>query len=174
MATIPSNFNFPTSKQIPDHAIMDFYNKQAYLGNQYVYNSGIDSLGDNAEHPFVYLSNPAGNTVSLFCFYRKFISFVTTNYDYFRIYSNPTGVSGGTAKTPANCRFASGNASSALVLLSPSTVSNGTLIKITIANENTSPDPGIFIIDPGQSMLITIASDGISTNGLAEISWYEL
>lgn len=175
MATIPSNFNFPTSKQIPDHAIMDFYNKQAYLGNQFIYNSGIISLSDSSEHPLIYLGNPATNKVSLFCPWRKYLSFVTANYNYFRVYANPTGVTGGTAKTPPNVRFGSGNASTASVLLSPNTSTNGTLISLMIANEDTiPPENSMLIIDPGQSMLITVASDGTSTNALAEIMWYEL
>jgi hypothetical protein len=170
-----SNSRFPTAAQNPDHAILDTFNKQAYLGNQFVANSGLVTLGDTAEHTVLYLANPAGTTKSLFNSVRKLFAGDITNYIIFKIYSNPTVISGGTPATPFNCRPASANTSISTVLISPSDSTNGTLIATFPVSLGYSPSDSesCLILDPGQSLLVT-AKGSAATSCVAEFVWWEI
>lgn len=167
--------NFPTSVQVPNNSIMDLYNRQAYLGNQFFFNSQNYSLADANEHPVLYLSNTS-TKVSLFHTYRFFYTFGSSSYTYFRVYANPIGVSGGTAKTPNNSRIASSNTSQATLLYTPTVAtSNGTLLYYIPSNElEQNPRTEILIVDPGNSLLFTVQGDGTSTSSLMDILWHEI
>lgn len=172
---ITANSRFPTNKQVPDHAIMDFYNKQAYLGNQFIANTGVVTLADTAEHPLLYLSNPAGGSLSLFNTVRKLFAGDMTNTIVFKIYVNPTTVTSGSSITPGNCRIASSTASIAVSKKSVAAVSNGTLLAafpIGIGYYPVDADT-LLIIDPGNSILIT-ATAAAATSCVVEAVWYEL
>jgi hypothetical protein len=173
-APITGLSNFPTSKQVPDHAILDYYNKQTYLGNSYIGNSGTVTLADTSEHPVLYLMNPAGATVSLFSSSRKLFAGDVTNTVVFKLYVNPTGPSGGSSITPVNCRLASSNASIATCKKTISTSTNGTLISTIIIGIGYQVESdSMLILDPGQSLLITAAGSA-ATTCVAEFVWYEL
>lgn len=171
-----------TNKQVPDHAILDYYNKQVYLGNQFILDTGVVTFTGTTEVPFIYMANPAVSTaaapnyVSLFNkLQRLFCNDIAglTGVVY-KIYINPTGVSGGSAITPYNNRIASTNSSVATILKSPTVVSNGTNIA-TFTVGYTAPlvDTNMLIIDPGKSILIT-AKPTATTTGTGLLSWYEI
>src|SRR5271166_6102361 len=160
MATIPSNFNFPTMKQVPDHSILDNFNKQTYLGNSY--SAPLPNTDTSSAQPLVIIENPASNTVSLFI--TEFI-IRTDNAAAVSFYVNPTLLTIGTQITPINMRTGNGNTSNALCYASPTVSSNGTLLNAGASPSNyigTSP-PKIIILDPGQSFM-AYTSGGSSTN----------
>lgn len=171
-----------TNRQVPDAAIMDFYNKQAYLGNQYIANTGVVALTGTTEVPLIYILNPAvsgtaaQNSVGLFLRQMRLVcddASGVTNV-LFRIYVGSSGVSGGTTVIPANCRLASNQASVATILISPTVTTKGTAINTLPTGWNNEVlSELMLIIDQGKGILIT-AQPSASSIGLALLSWYEI
>jgi len=173
VATIPSQTNFPTAKQVPEHSILDYYNKQTYLGNQYVASVNSTVITGTTEQALMTLSNPNGNKISVFLGLRKLTSLSAAGAE-FRVYSNPTISSAGTVITPVNLRTASGSVSVASVHSLPTASANGTYLNMLVStNYNSDISNSMLILDPGQSILITAQ---MSATGAvcAELSWYEL
>jgi hypothetical protein len=161
--------------QNPETSILDVNWKQCYLGNQYQATTGIISLATTSEVPFLYLSCPAG-LKSLFQMIKRYgINDVTgaTGIIY-RVYFNPTGVSGGTVITPINHRLGSSNTSIATVLLQPTVTGKGTATSTaSIGWENQVTSDSMVIVDPGYSILVT-AQATAATQGFCNILWYEI
>ncbi len=153
---ITGNLNFPTKNQIPDHSIMDVYNKQAYLGNQFISDPGVLSLADASEHPLLYILCPTTSNKSLFISNLNLNAVGAADVITYRVYYAPVTVSGGSAVTPHNVRTASATTSLATVKSGVAAVSNGTRIQTLVAVVNTqeSKNP-LYILDPGQALLIT-------------------
>ena len=137
MSTIPSNFNFPTSKQVPDHSIMDFYNKQAYLGNQFVLaiNSAISST---SETPYLLLQNPSSNKISLFQNYRRLLSRSATISCYLNFYANPT-IAAHSAQTVALVADFGGSLNSTYFLLNSANNTNKYYVWFNINSAGIDP-----------------------------------
>lgn len=170
-----------TNRQVPDHSIMDAFNKQTYLGNQFVYvNNG--TTGTTSEFPFILLSNPAvttsgfpANYQSLFVNFNKLICQTAAATATAKIYLNPTVTGAGTAKTPVNLRTGSATTSAGVLTASPSVSSNGTLIGVLNASPGLADMTNILsIIDPGNSILITVTTSSTTTTVASEIVWYSL
>jgi hypothetical protein len=171
-----------TNKQVPDYAMVDNFNKQNYLGNQYIYSLGNNEITSTSETALIYLNNPLvtmgsfpSNYKSLFCNLVKLICVTASETALFRVYLNPTISGAGTTETPTNLRSASSNTSIALLELSPITSANGTLI-LTLAAIPGLPDISnvLTILDPGKSLLITVQTSSTSTFIASQLSWYEL
>lgn len=172
-----------TNKQIPDAAIMDHYNKQAYLGNRYNYILSYTAAG-TGEVAQILLQNlavvgsafPAQNGAwkALFVDLRSITGLTASDVYTMKTYLNPTVSSVGTAQTPVNLRPASTNTSIATVHSAPSVSANGTLVE-TLASPalGTQMASNLIILDPGQSLLITLQT-AISGVINAQIGWYEL
>lgn len=175
MATIPSNQNFPTNKQIPDHAILDILGKQTYLGNEFIYSVPSNQIVSGSETALLYHINPVGNSKSLFHSIRKLTCITLTNTVLFRFYSNPTVSSNGTLQTPTNLRPANANLTTGNLYLSPTASANGTFLG-TLASSAFVPDVSnvLLILDPGQSILVTAQASAASTAIATELGWYEL
>jgi hypothetical protein len=171
---LTNSLSFPTSKQVPDHAILDINAKQIYLGNQFIYATNSTAISGTSETPLVLMSNPTTNAVSLFHNVRKLTCLTASNSSIFRFYLSPTGASGGTAQVPINLRPASSNTSKSVVTLSPTVSTNGTFLA-ALASSAFNPDISslLIIIDPGQVMLVTVQNSATSSVA-AELSWYEL
>lgn len=173
MSTIPSAGRFPSSKQVPDHSIMDYYNKQTYLGNQFSY-ATTSILGSGSETPVLLLRNPVGNTLSLFQNVKQLTSITTSLSAVFRIYFAPTVTGVGTAQTPVNMRPASATVSTAALTTSPTVSANGTLVEVMAGGAFVTDLSNILsILDPGQSMLVTVQMSSAGSAAI-EIGWYEL
>lgn len=174
MSALTGNLNFPTSKQAPDHSIMDHFNKQAYLGNQFIEDPGVLTLADNSEHPLLYILCPAASAKSLFISDLNLNAVGATDVITFRIYHTPVTVAAGTVITPGNNRIASSTVSAATVKHSVTAVSNGTLLQTIVANVNTqiSKNP-LFILDPGKAILIT-GQAAVSASAICSAVHYEL
>lgn len=170
-----------TNRQIPDHAILDFYNKQLYLGNQYVYATN-QAIASTAEIPLLLLQNPAISTsgfpsgyVGLFVDYSKLACLTASQNAVIRMYLAPTFSVAGTAKTPLNLRPASPNVSIATLTSAPTVSVNGNLINVLSALPGEPDESHLMtILDAGQTMLWTIQTSANPTSIAAELSWYEL
>lgn len=177
MATIPTNFNLPTSKQIPDHAILDYFNKQTYLGNQFVCTFDKTSLTGTSEQTLFLLENPLTvstvvNYKSLFVNLRKIVGLTAAHNALMRVYMGAT-VSTGTPKTIQNIRPASGTQAVAIASSSP-TGTSGVLVELlTSLTYSQSRSDLLMIIDPGQTLLFTVQLDA-SSDISAQIGWFEL
>lgn len=174
----------PTSRQVPDHSIMDYFNKQTYLGNAFTLPIMPQTLAGTSETLVALIKNPATigsvqNTISVFNNLR------TTASDnaggdgttFFKYYANPTVSSTGTATLPVNLRLASSTTSVTNCYLNGQfTVSgNGTLIRAITAGYSSINDSILLIIlDPGQTMLITATAVTAASIIIDATSWYEL
>lgn len=168
-----------STRQIPEQAILDYYNKQTYLGNSFVASSGLVA-GTGSEVPLLLLSNPAtnfnqnGQAGNLGCFLglRKLQCDTIGTAAIFNFYSNPTTISGGSAVTPLNLRPAWGTVSKMVVTKGPTVGVLGTFIAPFVVNISENDSNLLLVLDPGQSLLVT---QNVSTaNVAAEFSWYEI
>lgn len=171
-----------TNKQVPDNSILDAFNKQTYLGNQFLYSIPATSTASSSESPILLISNPIvassgfpSGYQSLFLNFRKVTCITNTQSVLFRFYFNPTVTSVGTPVTPVNLRPANAPASIAAVSTGASVSANGTFLA-TLPSLTFVPSVStvLSILDPGQSMLITAQASAASTAIAVEIGWYEL
>lgn len=167
------------NKQLPDHAILDRYNKQTYLGNSFIASTGALTIG-TSETAILSIINPATNNhpmpTGLFSLNRRFyLSPITgtLSYGIINVYLNPTISSAGTVVTPVNLRPGNANTSLMSVHKSPTASANGTLLYSLSIGLNFVDDL-LLAVDPGDSLLITANPAQASTPVYADISWYEL
>lgn len=170
-----------TNRQVPEHSIMDAYNKQTYLGNQFIY-SASTALTGSSEVPLYVLQNPAVTTAAfpatqqaLFLNFRKVTCITASQSILLRFYFNPVGVSGGTPETPVNLRPLSTATGIATLALKPTVSgSNGTLVTVLSSNA-FAPDLSnvLAVLDSGQSLLVTAQPSG-DCSVIAELGWYQL
>jgi hypothetical protein len=172
--SLPNNPGFPTAIQQPDSAILNFFGKAAYLGNQFIATINTVSL-TTAETPVFYTLNTTTSSKSLFKAVRALnVADNSGEVVVFRVYLNPTGVTGGTTITPVNCRPANSNTSVATCTKSPTVASNGTLASVIVVGFNAQNiDSTLFVIDPGNSLLITAQATGACI-ATADSVWWEL
>ena len=171
-----------TNIQIPDHAILDFFNKQNYLGNAYTVSTNKQTIGSTGETALIALSNPISNlstnkqngSLALFLGLRKYIqanNFTTASL--FRIYLNPTFTVGSTL-TPINLRSGSAFTSKMTAKLSPTVSVNGTFMMTNATGSQEADSSNLIILDPGSSILVTVQCGTSSTDVITELSWYEI
>ena len=174
-----------TQNQVASNSILDAFNRQTYLGNQFVYASAQTSAG-TTETPVLYLLNPvitssatgSASTKALFVNHLAVTSATASNSAVVRVYLNPAVSANGTAKTPANVRPGSANTSISSLFSVPTVTSNGTLIAtLAAAPLSTSRAPAdavLTILDQGQSLLVTVQTSATSTATVIELGQYEL
>jgi hypothetical protein len=170
--------NPATKKQIPDQAILDAFNKQAYLGNQFAFALNQEVL-TTSETPLVLLNNsnvsPFPSSQTIFWNFSKLVCLTASQNAVIRMYLNPTVTSAGTANTPVNVRPASATTSISTLTTAPTIASNGTLIGV-LSSLPGAPDISqlMTILDPSQSALLTVQTSSATTYIAAAMSWYEL
>lgn len=169
-----------TNKQVPDHAILDFYNKQTYLGNQFVFSETVGLTG-TSENPMLLIKNPAvtstafpASNLALFQNLMKVTCTTAAANVILRIYLGPTVLTAGTAAAALNLRPASATTSVAAITTIPSVSANGKFLSY-LCSSAFVPDSSqlLSIVDPGQTILITAQASG-NSNLLFEMAWYEL
>lgn len=175
MALIPSNLNFPTKSQVPEHSILDYYNKQCYSGNSFIVPIAAKSLADTSETVVLLIKNPATSAKSIFYYLRRVSA--GANYCLFKYYLNPTisAVGSGIA-TPVNLRTACSTVSVSLCYTAPTISANGTLLSALGAPAGlaTVADSSVLIIlDPGQNLLVTATAAGAAVIN-SDNSFYEI
>lgn len=165
-----------TAKQVPDHAILDYYNKQTYLGNRFTFPLTFTLSGTGENNAFI-LSNPVSgspqNQAALFVDMIAMTGLTASATDTLRAYVGSTSISGGTAKTPLNLRTGSATTSAATLKSAP-TATPGTLYELlSAAALNTQKISQLIVIDPGQTLLITL--QGANSDSVqCALGWYEL
>jgi Icc-related predicted phosphoesterase len=167
-----------TSKQTPDNSILDSFNKQTYLGNQY---SGAHTFTvGTTEIPLLLLSNvetgiTPTNLVSAFQNYLKVVESTAANSIILNVYLSPTVTVVGTTLTPVNMRpYAPVNNKVALTY-TPTVSANGTLVDSINAGALSVGSSSILkIIDQGQSLLVTGIASAAATSVTAILQWYEI
>lgn len=177
-----STFNPMTNRQLPDNAILDRFNKQAYLGNRFIFSVPGDEIGATSETPILLLTNPAVSKTSfpsgwaaLFCDLRRIGCLTAAESAVLRFYLTPTFSAAGTAKVPQNIRPGSPNVSIAALSQGPTVSNNGVLVGTICAGALiTAQADEILILDPGQSLLITAQTASSSTFVAIDLGWYEL
>lgn len=87
MATIPSQTRFPTSNQVPQNSILDAFNRQTYLGNQFILPIVNQDLSSTSETNMLLVTNPS-TTKSLFVGLRRYSS--SAQQILVKLYTNAT------------------------------------------------------------------------------------
>jgi hypothetical protein len=175
-----------TQNQVPEHSILDYFNKQTYLGNAFSFPIGPETINSTNETPIALILNPAlaagvafPNQKALFQNLRTTASDIASGdgTTFFRYYLNPTIATQGTKTTPINCRPASATTSIASCYVNGqfTVSSNGTLARVITAGYSSINDSNLlFILDPGQSLLVTAQPVTSGATIINANSWYEL
>jgi hypothetical protein len=165
---------------------MDYYNKQTYLGNGYVYSLDAAEPATTSEFPVLLLKNPTITAVafpaqgtnvypSLFVKFLRILCETASQSVILRVYLNPTVTAVGTVKTPVNLRIASPNTSVSALSINPTVSSNGKLVSV-LASSAFTPSSGseLLVLDPGQSLLLTAQASSNTTLLGLDVHWYEM
>ena len=180
MALLPA-----TARQVPEHAIMDIFGKQPYLGNQFMAGTNSVALTGTTEVPMLYIACPTAlaqgvgasqNAKSVFISLKKLFCADQSEATgiVYRVYFGASTVSGGVAVVPANMRQANSNAAIASVLVSPTVGAKGSFVySYAVGFESPAVAEELIILDPGFNMLIT-AQPSASSTGIVDLSWYEI
>lgn len=160
--------------QQPNNAILDYFNKQIYLGNEYSLGLNGVTLSGTDEVPFALIKNPVGNSKAIFI--AKF-SLAADDEVFLRYYANPTISDNGTPEIPANLRIASDAQSTSICYTAPTISSNGTfLFCIGLSSSGASIVQNSLqaIIDAGNSVLITAQAATSNTSIIHSTIFYEV
>jgi len=176
MAILPA-----TNKQLPDHAILDHFDKQCYLGN--TYSATVPFTATLTETPVLLLANnqvfhPTASSsiaTALFQNFLKLVENTAGDSAILKVYANPTITAVGAPVIPINMRLAYANSSIATITSGPTASANGTLIDAVSALALTEGFSNILkIIDPGNSILITATASAAATILNVICQWYEI
>lgn len=167
-----------TNRQVPDQSILDHFNKQVYLGNQYSVNKSF-TIGAS-EIALLYLNNSqtgsSSNQKALFQNIFKMAFESASGNLTLNAYLDAT-VTGGTPVTPINMRPAYGITGIIGTVVSSPTISViGTLVD-TISGTSSQPVSSsemLKILDNTQNMLITGIGSGAGLLCNVILQWYEL
>lgn len=160
---------FPTNPQLSLNKLLD-----VAQGCSFVVSAPTTAAG-TTETPLLYLSVPTGQSKSAAIWLRKYASQTASDSAIFKTYANPVTVTSGTPITPVNLRIdASSPVSVCSALISPSAVSNGTLLTNDGIGQSELLIDQPIIVDPGNSLLITATASATSDKIVAELTWSEL
>lgn len=180
---IPSAPNLSTANQVPANSILDQFNRQTYLGNEFSLPINVQTLAGTTETPIALVINPVtvSSVVNVKSIFHNLRVTASDNgsgdgTSFFRYYINPTVTSTGTKTVPVNCRPASSTTSIANCYLNGqfTVSSNGTLWRVLMAGYSAVNDSSLMLIlDPGQSFLITTQAATAGSTVINASSWYE-
>lgn len=166
-------------RQLPSEAILDFYNK-AYLG-QYFKTVITSTIAATTETPVLTIACPAqtapavGVPQSLFIDLLSLGVLTAASGCTLKAYLNPTITAAGSVVTSANVRPASATTALAVVHSGPTVSADGVLIESLVAGSQVqSTSQGLIILDPGQSLLITLQMVANPTTAILSVGHYEL
>lgn len=166
-----------TNKQVSDHAIMDYFNKQVYLANTYSFALNNTS-GGTTEVPLILIRNTSViyTQPSIFISRKNLLSLTTGDGAIVKCYLNPTVTVNGTAATGIiNQRPGSPSISTATITTLPTVTANGTLVDVIAAPAlQNGLSQAMQILDAGQSMLITMTTSASGALTSTIMGWYEI
>jgi hypothetical protein len=164
-----------TNRQVPDHAILDHFNKQIYLGNSFAYSASQTSAGTSETNIYLLKNTNGVQGPALMVDLRRAACLTASHNAILRAYLNPTASAAGTPVTPINRRPGNSNAATGILGTVPTTSANGTLIEAIVVGPLTSNQSDLlWVLDPGQSLMITIQTDATSVSTVTQIGWYEI
>lgn len=167
-----------TNKQVPENAILDYFNKQVYLAN--TYSAAANFTVGASEIPLLLLSNlQTGNITNIKGLFQNFLKVIgktASNSITLNAYLNPTVTGAGTAATIINLRPSYGvTGSLATIATSPSVSANGTLVdSISAPALSVGISQSLKILDQNQILLITGIASAASTSITAILQWFEI
>lgn len=169
-----------TNRQIANDSILDHFGRQAYLCNRWNYILAVTAAG-TSEVAQILIANPAvtvsafpASYVSLFVDLRSLVGVTASSNNIVRSYLNPTVSAAGSAAVAINSRTGATNSGVAVITSGPTISANGTLVEILAAGAYTYVSSnGLFILDPGNSLLITVQSATSAVTNVA-VGYYEL
>lgn len=170
-----------TNRQVPDQSVLDHFNKQTYLGNQFT-GCFQGAIASTTEDTLFLLSNPmlvSGQSQTtakaLFVNLMRILALTATQSAVIRVYLNPTVTDPGTPQTPVNARPGNANAATGVLTLQPTVSSNGTLIDVMSSLSLAEAElKTMRILDAGESLLLTVQASVNPTTVATTIGWYEL
>lgn len=149
----------------------------AMAGCGYVLTAPATEITAPVETPFLYISVPATSKYCWASFTRKFMALSGSGVALFTHYWNPTVAAVGALLPPVNLRNAARTLpASALVYLSPTINSGndgvylGSLQVNGVEEVSTLP----LVVDPGRSLLITVAPGKAKDVVMAALCWFEI
>lgn len=173
-------YNPGTNRQVPNDSILDVIgNRQTYLGNRYTFSLAFTLAGTSEANAFL-LSNALVTTAafptqaSLFVDLAAITETTASSSALLRVYLGPTGVSGGTTKTPLNLRTGSGSVSIATLKSAPTATPGSTIYGTVGSSTNvTQRLQQMIVVDPGKTLLFTIQGATSDVVNL-ELGWNEI
>lgn len=175
MATFTQYLN---SQQIPDKAMQDQFNRQAYLGNSFVYQYGATAVSGTSEVPILLIKNAQTitNSRSVFVNLRRCINLTASQTAIFRFYLNPTVSSAGTPAVAINLRPAVGTSSIATLTTAPTISANGSLIGMLATTDygGMADNTMLAVLDNSKSHLITVQVSQDADPVAITLGWYEV
>lgn len=174
-----------TNRQVPDNAILNHFDKQIYLGNQFSY--ALDpEIATTSEFPLILLTCPqpasgfpslgaSNQWQSIFQGLRRLQCLTASQNAILRIYAGPTVTSVGTPQTPNNLRISAAQHSIAALSTNPTISANGVLMSLMASNAFVTDEAReLIVVDPNQSLLVTVQTSSATTFVGVELNWYEL
>jgi hypothetical protein len=167
-----------TNKQVPEHSILDHFNKQVYLGNQYSVNKSF-TIG-SSEIALLYLNNSqTGNQQNLKALFQNLfkMAFESASGSLTLNAYLDAVVTGGSPVTPINMRPAYGISNIVGTVVSSPTIGTiGTLVD-TISGSASQPVTSsemLKILDNTQNILITGIGSGAGLLCNVILKWFEI
>lgn len=152
--------------------MLDYFNRQTYLGNSFSLPVDSLSLGMSTdETPILLIENPTAPAFPYKALFMNVNTLQSSDTVLFRFYFNPTISANGTPETPLNLRPGSNVLSVSKCYVSPTISDNGTLF--TLAGNGTQVT-SLFVLDQGSTLLITAQATDADTSVYLSQSWYEV
>lgn len=138
-----------------------------YPGSKYIFRNLRDSSDPDQQYHRIWKRRLRWD--------EKITSLTAGDSAIIRCYLNPTVTGAGTPVTPSNVRPANVNAAVSTVTTGPTVSGNGTLVDVVSAAALTSGLSQLLeILDPGQTMLITLQASASSATTSTIIGFYEI
>ena len=153
-----------------------FVDEYATFGKAFTTSTDLVSISGTSEQAFLLLRNPSGSGKKILTSHFNFGLDTTTAREIIRVYKNPTVTSDGTGLTISNTLIKSSPPSSSCeAYKSPTVSANGSLLNMTImpANQPSRGFNRFYLVEPGNSILVTVELSVGSVDGFLDIYWIE-
>lgn len=141
----------------------------------YMITTGSSTIAGTSETPLVLITNPVINTFNLLLFTKKLVATTAGHTATLNIYANPTITGNGTPLTVSPLRVdTNAPATSMTAFTGPTVSANGTLIGSLFAGNQEDIDTIPLVVDPANSILLTITVSNASDKVTAQLAWVEV
>ena len=153
-----------------------FVDEYATFGKAFTVSTNLVTISGTSEQALLLLKNPSGSGKKILTSHFNFGLDTTTAREVIRVYKNPTVTSNGTSLTIENTLIKASPPSSACEAYKfPTVSSNGTLLNMTImpANQPSRGFNRFYLVEPDNSILVTVELSVGSVDGFLDIYWIE-